>query len=239
MDVTIFAVLSMSFLLGIKHAIEPDHMIAVSTIASQTKSLWRSTLAGVFWGIGHTLTLLLVGLIMIVVKGQIPETVALSLEFAVGIMLVYLGISSILSIKKEKIHAHLHEHQEGYDHNHFHSHKEEKSHQHAHKDLSYYKSMAIGIVHGLAGSAAMVLLTMETVKTVNEAVIYILIFGLGTILGMLLTTTAIGVPFVLTANSAKVNRGLTRLVGLVSVAFGFYYMYSIGIGDGLFGALFG
>lgn len=239
MDVTLFTILSMSFLLGIKHAIEPDHMIAVSTIASQTKSLWRSTLAGVFWGIGHTVTLLIVGIILIVVKGQIPTSVALSLEFVVGIMLVYLGVSSILALKKEKIHAHIHEHQEGYDHNHFHGHKEIQEHQHAHKKVSYYKSLAIGIVHGLAGSAAMVLLTMETVKSVGEAIVYIGIFGVGTIVGMLLSTTVIGLPFVLTANSMKMNQGMTRLVGLISVCFGFYYMYSIGYVDGLFGALFG
>ena len=144
-----------------------------------------------------------------------------------------------MSLKKEKIHAHVHEHREGYDHNHFHGHKEIREHQHSHKKVSYYKSLAIGIVHGLAGSAAMVLLTMETVKSVGEAIVYIGIFGVGTIVGMLLSTTVIGLPFVLTANSMKVNHGMTRLVGLVSVGFGFYYMYSIGFVDGLFGELFG
>ena len=108
MEVNFLSILALGFVLGIKHAIEPDHVIAVSTIASQSKKLLRSSLAGVFWGIGHTATLLIVGIILIFMKGEIPDKWAMSLEFLVGIMLVYLGVTTILSLKN--IHTHEHEH---------------------------------------------------------------------------------------------------------------------------------
>ena len=91
MEVTLFSVLALGFILGIKHAIEPDHVIAVSTIASKSKKLWHASLAGVYWGIGHTATLFIIGIILIFMKNDIPEKWSMSLEFLVGIMLVYLG----------------------------------------------------------------------------------------------------------------------------------------------------
>ena len=109
MEITLLSVLAIGFLLGIKHAIEPDHVIAVSTIASKSKKLWDASLAGVFWGIGHTATLFIVGIILILMKGDISDKWSMSLEFLVGIMLVYLGITSLLSSRKNKQHAHLHE----------------------------------------------------------------------------------------------------------------------------------
>jgi ABC-type nickel/cobalt efflux system permease component RcnA len=233
MGESLLSILALGFILGIKHAIEPDHVIAVSTIASQSKKLWRSSLAGVFWGIGHTATLFIVGLILILMKGEMPEKWAMSLEFLVGIMLVYLGVTSILSFKN--IHTHEHEH-DGELHKHFHSHKHdsEHEHKHQHKDVSYIKSMLVGLVHGLAGSAAMVLLTMSTVESVWEGAVYILVFGAGTVVGMLLFTTFIGIPFVLSANKTSVNIKLTQITGGISTIFGIYYMYNLGVTEGLF-----
>ncbi|WP_088051924.1 urease accessory protein UreH domain-containing protein [Virgibacillus dakarensis] len=224
MEGSLLTILSLGFVLGIKHAIEPDHVIAVSTIASRSKKLWRSSLSGAFWGIGHTATLFIFGIILIIMKGEIPEKWAMSLEFLVGIMLVFLGISSILSLKK--IHAHKH----------FHSHKgiTDQDHVHQHNNLSYIKSMLIGVVHGLAGSAAMVLLTMSTVESVWEGALYILIFGFGTVVGMLIATTIIGVPFVFSANKKGVNRFLAQITGVISIVFGIYYMYTLGVTEGLF-----
>ena len=109
MEVTLFSILGLGFILGIKHAIEPDHVIAVSTIASQSKKLWQASLAGVFWGIGHTATYFLLGFYLFLMKNDIPEKWSMSLEFLVGIMLVYLGITSLLSSRKNKQHAHIHE----------------------------------------------------------------------------------------------------------------------------------
>ncbi|MFC4801592.1 sulfite exporter TauE/SafE family protein [Neobacillus sp. GCM10023253] len=233
MEVGFLSILALGFVLGIKHAIEPDHVIAVSTIASQSKKLLRSSLAGVFWGIGHTATLFIIGIIIILMKGEIPEKWAMSLEFLVGIMLVYLGVSTVLSFKS--IHIHQHEHH-GEDHKHVHSHTHMGKHRHKHKhqNVSYLKSMVIGLIHGLAGSGAMVLLTMSTVHSVWEAAIYILIFGVGTIIGMLFFTTIIGIPFVFSSKKVGLNKSLTQITGLISIVFGIFYMYNLGVTEGLF-----
>jgi sulfite exporter TauE/SafE len=231
MEGSLLSVLFLGFFLGIKHAIEPDHVIAVSTIASQSKKLWRSSLAGVFWGIGHTTTLFIFGIILIFMKGQIPKEWAMSFEFLVGILLVYLGVTSILSLKK--VHHHEHQHNEVV-HDHFHERAEPNPHMHQHKKISYSKSLLIGLVHGLGGSAAMVLLTMSSVTSVWEGAIYILIFGLGTTVGMLGFTTIIGIPFVLSAKKENVNLKLTRITGAISTVFGVYYMYNLGVIEGLF-----
>jgi ABC-type nickel/cobalt efflux system permease component RcnA len=216
---SLLSILLLGFLLGIKHAIEPDHVIAVSTIASESKSLKRSVFAGVYWGIGHTATLFIVGMFLIAAKNTITDTVALSLEFTVGIMLVSLGLNSILKFMKNPSH-----------HTHDIPNQVKKNHTHV-------KSFFIGLVHGLAGSAAMVLLTMSTVSTVWEGALYILIFGCGTVLGMLSFSTVIGVPFILTSGK-KINRNLNNLAGIISILFGFYYMYNLGVNEGLFSLWF-
>ncbi|MEH7418808.1 sulfite exporter TauE/SafE family protein [Neobacillus drentensis] len=233
MEIGFLSILALGFVLGIKHAIEPDHVIAVSTIASQSKKLFKSTLAGVFWGIGHTATLFIIGVVLILMKGEIPEKWAMSLEFLVGIMLVYLGLTTLFSLKNIHIHQHKHD---GDEHKHLHSHSHNGKHQHNHQhpNVSYLKSLFIGLVHGLAGSGAMVLLTMSTVKSVWEAAVYILIFGAGTILGMLFFTTIIGIPFVFSAKKRVLNQTLTRLTGVISIAFGMYYMYNLAITEGLY-----
>lgn len=233
MEVTLLTVLALGFILGIKHAIEPDHVIAVSTIASQSKKLWNASLAGVFWGIGHTATLFIIGIILISMKGEIPEKWAMSLEFLVGIMLVYLGVKTILSFKN----IHIHNHQyDGDDHKHIHSHQNSGEHKHKpqYRNVTYLKSMFIGLVHGLAGSGAMILLTMSTVKNVGEAAIYILIFGAGTVIGMLFFTTIIGIPFVWSKKRKTISRPLGITTGIISTVFGVYYMYNLGVNDGLF-----
>ncbi len=233
MEVGLISVLAFGFLLGMKHAIEPDHVIAVSTIASQSKKFWRAALAGVFWGIGHTATLFAVGLVLLLLKGEMPETLAMTLEFAVGVMLVYLGVNALRKFRRQQVHAHLHAHGEVV-HSHFHSHEQGAEHDHSHHRISYLKSVLIGFVHGLAGSAAMMLLTLETVDSIGQALLFILIFGLGTILSMLLFTAAISVPFLLAATKPSFHNMLLGVTGVISAVFGLYYMYGIGVTDGLF-----
>ncbi|MFK3961458.1 urease accessory protein UreH [Guptibacillus hwajinpoensis] len=210
MDASLLSILVIGFLLGIKHAIEPDHVIAVSTIASKTRSLWKSSLAGVYWGIGHTTTLFLVGMLLFLFNTTITETWAMSLEMIVGFMLVFLGIRTL---RKKTVNT-------GLKGNH-----------------TYVQSGVIGFIHGLAGSAAMVLLTMSTVETLFQGAIYILVFGVGTCVGMLGFTTILGIPFVATRKQLKLNHRLTQVTGILSVGFGFYYIYRIGITDGLFSFL--
>jgi sulfite exporter TauE/SafE len=219
MEVSLITILALGFILGIKHAIEPDHVIAVSTIASKSKNLWHSSLAGVYWGIGHTATLFIIGFIFIVMKNEISDKWSMSLEFLVGIMLAYLGITSILRFRGNKKHSHL---------------KPSESTDLNKREVSYFKSLFIGIVHGLAGSAAMVLLTMSSVNSLWQGGIYLLIFGLGTIIGMLLFTTVLGLPFVLSKNRFTLNRSLIMTTGVISIVFGVYYMYNLGFSEGLF-----
>ncbi|WHY00679.1 sulfite exporter TauE/SafE family protein [Neobacillus sp. DY30] len=233
MEITLLSILGLGFVLGIKHAIEPDHVIAVSTIASQSKKLMRSSLAGVFWGIGHTATLFIVGIVLILMKGEIPEKWAMSLEFLVGIMLVYLGVTTILSFKNIYLLKHEHD-SEVHKHVHSHGHHSTHEHRNHHKQVSYLKSMFIGLVHGLAGSGAMIVLTMSTVNSAWEAAIYIMIFGAGTVIGMLVFTTIIGIPFVFSAKKFSLNKSLTQVTGVISTVFGIYYMYNLGVTEGLF-----
>lgn len=238
MEAGLLSVLALGFILGLKHALEPDHIIAVSTIAAQSKKLIRSAMAGVFWGIGHTATLFITGMAMIFMKGEIPEKWTMTLEFCVGIMLVYLGISSMISFKNVHVHK---EHQDGGELICVHSHSHRGGHQHTNRSQHAYfntKSTIVGLVHGLAGSAAMVLLTMSTVDSAWEGALYILVFGAGTVAGMLFFTTIIGIPFVLSAGKAKLNRGLAWVAGAVSTAFGIYYMYNLGFTEGLFNLWF-
>ncbi|OIK10403.1 urease accessory protein UreH [Bacillus sp. MUM 116] len=218
MDVTLYSVLALGFVLGIRHAMEPDHVIAVSTIASQSKKLWQASLAGVFWGIGHTATLFIIGIILILLKNDIPEKWSLTLEFLVGIMLVYLGVAAMLSIRKNRDH----------------SHHDDVHNSSTLKKPAYYKSLFIGLVHGLAGSAAMVLLTMSTVHSVWQGALYILVFGLGTVVGMLIFTTIIGIPFILSMKRIVAGRTLILATGALSTIFGFYYMYNLGVNEALF-----
>lgn len=226
MEITLLSVLALGFLLGIKHAIEPDHVIAVSTIASKSKKLWDASLAGVFWGIGHTATLFTIGIILIVMKGDLSDKWSMTLEFLVGIMLVYLGIASLLSSKKNKQQADLQEEHPTIDY--LENNPVNK------KEQSYLKSLFIGFVHGLAGSAAMVLLTMSTVNTVWQGSLYILIFGVGTTIGMLVFTTILGLPFVLSKKRLTLSRNLIIATAMISVLFGVYYMYNLGFNEGLF-----
>ncbi|UQD53475.1 urease accessory protein UreH [Bacillus methanolicus] len=206
---TVFPILLFGFVLGIKHATEPDHVIAVSTIASRTNKLSRSSLAGIFWGIGHTATLSVIGMIMIGMEKQIPEKTAMWLELVVGVMIVALGIASFRSaymnpIRKEMKINHLH-----------------------------VKSILIGIIHGLAGSAGMILLTLTTVDNRLQALLFILIFGVGTIVGMMFFTTILGLPFIWMKDKRIVYQSIVKIASMISILYGLYYMYHIGIGEGL------
>jgi len=218
MDLTFASILLAGFLMGIKHAVEPDHVIAVSTIATQSKSLRRASLAGVFWGIGHTSTLFVFGMIMLLLKNEIGEGWAMSLEFFVGVMLVVLGARSLLPR--------------------FFSYRETASTAPDAKTASgprlFLQSSVVGFIHGMAGSAALFVLTMATVDGLLEGAAYLLVFGAGTIVGMLLCTTVIGLPFVWSGRRPRLHQQLSGLTGAVSLCFGLWYMYGIGVTDGLF-----
>lgn len=205
--------LLLGFGLGIKHAFEADHVIAVSTIVSEQKNPLRSALVGTFWGIGHTVTLFVIGLIVLLFKVSIPEYISMSLEFIVGIMLVVLGILTVFQARKIT----------QTEEEHLDAHAKNKKHTH-------HKSLIVGSVHGLAGSGALMLLVLSTVSSVMEGIYYVLLFGFGSIIGMSLMSILIGLPFIVSAKTfPNIEKYLRTAAGAVSILFGIYYMYQVGL----------
>ena len=233
----LISALTFGFLLGIKHALDADHIVAVSTIVSRSRKLTESAYLGIFWGLGHTLTLLLVGLIVLSFRLTIPAKIALSLEFLVGVVLIILGFSVIRAPFLKKIHFHSHGH-DNTKHFHFHFHEEEtgtnESHKRDHEGHKHsHKSLMVGMVHGLAGSATLMLLVLATVDSVLVGLLYILLFGVGSILGMLVLSSLIGLPFILTRFS-HANKALSFVAGIISIGLGLSIILEIGLGTGLF-----
>ena len=215
----LISLLGLGFVLGLKHALDADHVAAISTIVSQTRSLRRSSLFGAFWGIGHTTTLLIIGFLILALKLAIPDKVALSFEFLVGIVLIVLGMDLLRKVVKDRVHLHQHRHGK-IIHAHLHSH-ETPSHAHSHKPF------AVGMIHGLAGSASLMLLVLATVKSILQGLLFILVFGVGSILSMMIISTVIGLPFIFSSRSTNVNDIVKVLAGASSTLLGFATIYGI------------
>lgn len=236
MEPSLYAAFGLGLILGIKHALDADHLIAVSTIVSEHQSLKWASLIGAFWGLGHTATLFVVGLLVIGLRLTIPPRIALGLEFLVAVMLVVLGARILWrSFRAEKIHLHPHNHSPE-THAHFHVHAErEEAHSHPHPFKAMRKPFFVGMVHGLAGSAALMLLVLTTIPSPLAGLLYIVIFGFGSVGGMLILSSLIGLPFVLTAQRFTALNGWIRLsAGFASAAFGLFLAWDIGFNEGLF-----
>jgi sulfite exporter TauE/SafE len=230
MEPSVFAAFGLGLILGVKHALDADHLIAVSTIVSEHKNLKWASLIGAFWGLGHTATLFAVGLVVIGLRVTIPERLALGLEFLVAVMLVVLGLNILWqSFGVEKIHLHTHSHNPE-THTHFHVHgSPEQDHSHRHPFRSMRKPFLVGMVHGLAGSAALMLLVLTTIPSPLAALGYIVIFGFGSVGGMLILSSMIGLPFILTAQRfSRLNRWIRVVAAVASIAFGVYLGWEIG-----------
>ncbi len=205
--ISLFITLGLGFILGVKHAFEADHVLAVSTIVSEQKNSLKAALVGVFWGLGHTTTLFIMGIIILLLKLSIPEKLALSFELFVGIMLVILGFRTVKNFRP-KLHAHG-------------EHEDIKSRKHS-------TSYLIGMVHGLAGSGALVLLVLSTISSFSQGVYYILFFGLGSTLGMTMMSFLIGLPFSFSASRfPSIEKKLQLLAGILSIGFGMFIIYQI------------
>ena len=225
-ELSTVSILGFGFVLGLWHAKDPDHLAAVSTIVADKKNLLSSTIVGGFWGIGHTLSLLAVGALVIFLKLQISESMESKLEAAVGVMLVLLGLNDLRKLrKKTKVHIHSHEH-EGHLHTHVHMHADETKEVTHHFEKFSPRAILIGTVHGLAGSAGVMLLILPTIGTPLVAIIYILIFGVGSILGMMLMSLLIGLPMYFTAGRFEaVNRAILGIAGTFSLFLGGFIVY--------------
>ncbi len=233
------SVLFLGFLLGMRHAIEADHVAAVASMTTQSSSLKDALRLGATWGLGHTLTLFLFGSIVIFSNTFIPETLAMSLEFVVGIMLVLLGVDVVHRMLKERVHFHVHTHSDGVKHFHAHSHQGEgehklSTHEHTHSKGFHLRSLFVGMMHGMAGSAALIVLTLQTVETPAMGLIYIVLFGFGSVAGMAVLAAAIMLPLRHSAKKlTRLYNGFQAMIGTATIALGMFVMYEIGIVEGL------
>ncbi|MEO8634209.1 MAG: high-affinity nickel-transport family protein [Gemmatimonadales bacterium] len=256
-----FAILALGFFLGMRHATDPDHVIAITTIVSRHRRAGSAAWIGALWGLGHTLTILVVGGGIILGHWVIPPRVGLSMEFFVGVMLIGLGLMNLTGLWRliaeyrgrkpsDHLSTHAHPHSHGdYIHDHAHGHDPER---HPHDPdrtpvgwldrhlvgVTLYggvRPLVVGVVHGLAGSAAVALLVLATIAEPRWGVFYLLVFGLGTIAGMMVITAAIAVPFVYAGTrSTRIGAALRLSAGVISLAFGILIAYQVGVVHGLF-----
>ena len=233
----ILAVLSIGLVVGLKHATAVDHVVAISTIVSHQKNVFRSAVVGALWGAGHTASLLVISVIVLSLRVAIPERVSGWLEFGVALMIIGLGISALWRAlrKNSEVHVHQHSH-DGLSHTHVHFHENENkqapaSHSpHSHVvSLIGWKPVLIGMMHGLAGSGALTLLLLTQISSSLLGFLYVGTFGFGTIVGMLLMSGLIGLPFAFTSRElTHVHQGLQTLAAVVSICFGIWYGYRVG-----------
>lgn len=256
--VSVAALLSLGFLLGMRHATDPDHVVAIATIVARQRGIAKAGLIGVLWGLGHTLTIFVVGAVIILFQVTVSARVGLSMELAVAAMLILLGVLNLTGTLRRM--------QEAFNpawrtagaadtpgHENPSTHessgspvpraqpvKSRTSVERLLEGVGVYgvlRPIAVGIVHGLAGSAAVALLVMSTLSDPWWAIGYLFLFGVGTIVGMMLITLVIAVPFALTAAKfANWNRGLAIASGCLSLGFGLFLSYQIGVVGGLFTA---
>jgi high-affinity nickel-transport protein len=270
--IAFLSILAVGFFLGMRHATDPDHVIAVTTIVSNQRGGMRAAWIGAFWGLGHTLTILVVGAGIIVFNLVIPVRLGLSMELSVAVMLVVLGVMNIAAFlrsmpaasvdpemdalersnpeREAVVHSHPHQHGD-FIHSHPHAHERER---HPHPPgptplawldhalgrigvYQYLRPLLVGIVHGLAGSAAVALLVLTTIRNSRWAIAYLLLFGVGTIAGMMLITLGLASTFRAVSKLRQNFAGkLAMASGLLSVAFGLVVAYQICVVSGLFGA---
>jgi sulfite exporter TauE/SafE len=230
MHESMLATLGLGFVLGLKHATEADHLAAVSTIVSGRRSIWQSAAVGALWGAGHTAALIVAGIFVVGLGGAIPERVANALELIVAVMIVFLGMRLL------RAHIHLHAHGgKPHVHLHFHdkqhAHSIETTHMMDHGNLSGWRPVLVGIIHGLAGSAALTLLVLSTVVRNGSALLgfaYLIVFGAGSIGGMMLMSCLISLPFSLGLRFfRRALLPLRLLTGIFSTCFGVFYAWRI------------
>ena len=226
-----FGILGLGFLLGMQHALEADHIAAVSSLAARRTNVADIVKHGLTWGLGHTLTLFVFAGVAILLGQAIPEHVARPLETAVGIMLVGLGAHVLWRLWRDRVHFHRHSHGDGTEHLHVHSHANEAVRHdrspHAHEHGFRWRSLLVGLMHGMAGSAALLVLAVSQAANPVYGLLYVLLFGIGSMAGMGALSTVIAVPLTVSARWLTwANRGLQGAVGVVTIGVGVVTIYS-------------
>ena len=210
-------IMALGFLIGMGHALEADHLAALSTMAARERQRRSIVRHGMSWGLGHALMLFVIGGGVIWLQADLDQRLASGLEAIVGVMLILLGARVLWRLVRDRVHIHRHRHDDGTEHLHAHSHRDEESdhdprnHHHLHPSAISPGALIIGLVHGMAGSAALVVLTASVMTTPAYGLLYILLFGVGSILGMGLLSAIIAVPLSWTA------RGLTLVHHAVQI----------------------
>ena len=220
-----FGILGLGFLLGMQHALEADHIAAVSSIAARRSHVADIVKHGLTWGLGHTLTLFVFAGAAILLGRAIPQGVAQPIEAAVGVMLIGLGGHVLWRLWRDRVHFHQHGHGDGTVHFHAHSHAGETTPHvraaHAHEHRFRWRTLLVGLMHGMAGSAALLVLAVTQASSPAVGLGYVALFGIGSMIGMGVLSTVIAVPLAISARSLTwANRALQGAVGLVTVAIG-------------------
>ena len=227
-----FGILGLGFLLGMQHALEADHIAAVSSIAARRSDVTDIVKHGLTWGLGHTLTLFAFAGIAIALDRAIPETLSRPLETAVGVMLVGLGTHVLWRLWHDRVHFHRHRHDDGTVHIHAHSHVGETVPHalapHAHAHGFRWRTLLVGLMHGMAGSAALLMLAVSHAPSAAAGLIYVALFGIGSMIGMGALSLVIAVPIAISARWLTfANGALQGAVGLVTIAIGLNTIVSI------------
>lgn len=224
-------ILLAGFLLGLRHALDADHLAAVASLVTRSRSTSETVRTGIAWGIGHAVTLFVVSGVILAMGVSFPDRIAGVLEFLVGAMLVYLGGDVIRRIIRERMHVHGHKHEADKFHIHFHSHMDESNHttsphEHEHPKGLPRRAMAIGLMHGLAGSAALLLIAVVDQGSTVSALAYVLLFGLGSMIGMAILSFIIALPLMSAARLGTASfKGLNTVIGIGTAALGGFLMY--------------
>ena len=238
------AALALGFLLGLKHATDADHVVAVSTIVGEYRNVWRGLWVGGSWALGHTTPLLALGVVILLFRGALGGYGAIAplFEFGVGVMLVLLGVQVFWNLRRRRMHLHEHTRADR-PHVHIHIHathdpaapEVETRHAYFHPGRPFFraKSYAVGVVHGLAGSAAVMLILLPAIPSFWMGVGYLFLFGIGTMLSMAAITVALGVPFALTSSSEAAKRAVSSIAGAASVVLGGALMSDIALGTAI------
>jgi ABC-type nickel/cobalt efflux system permease component RcnA len=231
-EVSVISMLLFGFALGLKHAIEADHIAAVSTIVSEHASIVRSTFVGAFWGIGHTISLLVAGALIVFLHLEVSSKMSRLLEFGVGIMLIALGGNALRKIiKGGRFHMHVHSHGGRlHAHPHVHDDRQHDNRSNHHGLNLHRRPLIVGMIHGLAGSGALMLLVLSTIRQPLMALGYVVVFGLGSTGGMMVMSALVGLPAILTAQRfARANIILRAVAAGFSVVLGCVITYQLGV----------
>ena len=220
-----FGILGLGFLLGMQHALEADHIAAVSSIAARRSRVGDIVRHGLTWGLGHTLTLFAFAGAAILLGRAIPPSMARPMETAVGVMLVGLGAHVLWRLWRDRVHFHRHGHGDGTVHYHAHSHAGETAPHaravHAHGHGFRWRTLLVGLMHGMAGSAALLVLAVSQASSPAVGLGYVALFGIGSMIGMGALSTVIAVPLLVSARwLTSANGGLQGVVGFVTIAIG-------------------